>query len=58
MMARLTTMRWPRPAPGKTRAAISCGRFSAKMQPIAGHDHELSPASSTGRRPNLSDSAQ
>ncbi|MGX1044176.1 hypothetical protein AB7M41_003882 [Bradyrhizobium diazoefficiens] len=56
MMARLTTMPVAPPSAWKKRAAISCGRFCAKMQATLAATISASPASSTGRRPNLSDS--
>ena len=56
MMARLTTMPVAPPSAWKKRAAISCGRVSAKMQATLAATISARPPSSTGRRPNLSDS--
>ena len=56
MMARLTTMPVAPPSAWKNRAAISCGRVSANMQAALAATIRPSPASSTGRRPNRSDS--
>ena len=56
-MARLITMPLAPPRAWKKRAAISCGRFSANTQATLAATISDMPASSTGRRPNLSDSA-
>ena len=56
MMARLTTMPEAPPSAWKKRAAISCGRLSANTQAALAATISERPPSSTGRRPNLSDS--
>ena len=56
MMARLTTMPVAPPSACRNRAAISCGSVCASEQPILAATIKARPASSTGRRPNLSDS--
>ena len=56
MMARLITMPLAPPSACRNRAAISCGSVSANEQPMLAATVSPRPASSTGRRPNLSDS--
>ena len=56
MMARLTTMPVAPPSACRNRAAISCGRVSAKTQAALAITIRPRPASSTGRRPKRSDS--
>ncbi len=56
MMARLTTMPVAPPSACRKRAAISCGSVCASEQPMLAATISARPASSTGRRPNLSDS--
>ncbi len=56
MMARLTTMPVAPPSACRKRAAISCGRVSAKMQAALAATIRPRPHSSTGRRPKRSDS--
>ena len=56
MMARLITMPVAPPSAWKKRAAISCGSVSANTQATLATTISEMPASSTGRRPNLSDS--
>ena len=56
MMARLTTMPVAPPSACRKRAAISCGSVCASEQPMLAATIRARPASSTGRRPNLSDS--
>ena len=56
MMARLTTMPVAPPSAWKKRAAISCGRLSAKMHAALATTIRPRPASKTGRRPKRSES--
>ena len=56
MMARLTTMPEAPPSACRKRAAISCGSVSAKMPAALAATIRPMPPSSTGRRPNRSDS--
>ena len=56
MMARLTTMPVAPPSACRKRAAINCGKVSAKMQPALAATISRGRQSSTGRRPKRSDS--
>ena len=57
MTARDTTMPAPAEMPCSTRKNTSVAMFGASAQPALASVNSVSPVSTTGRRPKLSDSA-